>query len=148
MTQQSDQATIAGVPISPALDGMDTPALEQLLSSTRELYAETTAQFRDIGELAFMELELAIKSLQWGILALLMFGATSIVAFTFLVIAAVLILVNSSFSTAAVLVFCAGFSAIAAGCLYLSLRSLTKKMTFSNLRSHLTRSQDETTDSP
>ncbi len=114
------------------------------MSSTRELYAETTAQLRDLGELAFMELELAIKSLQWGMLALLMLGASSMLAFTFLMVAAVLTLVNSSVSPAVVMLLCGGFSAIAACFLYLYLRSLTKKMTFSNLRSHLTQTRDET----
>lgn len=130
--------------IPPVPRAISTTSLESLVTSTRELYVETSAQVRDIGELAFMELELAIRSLQWGIWALLMFGACSVLACTFLMVATALLLVNSSVSPAVIMLFCGGFSAIAAGFLYLCLRSLTKKMTFTHLRSHLTQLKDAT----
>jgi hypothetical protein len=143
MTRQFDQGTIPGRYLANTPDEMAKPALDQLVASSRDLYIESTAQLRDIGELAFMELELAIKSLQWGILALLMFGASSIMACMFLMLATVLVLVGSSVSPAAVMLLCGGFSAVAACFLSLGLRSLTTKATFRNLRNHLTRVHDE-----
>jgi hypothetical protein len=142
MNRPSDQGIDPGLGSAP--DDMEKPTLDQLMASIRELYADSTVQLREIGELAFMELELAIRSLQWGVLALLMFGASSIMACTFLMLATVLVLVESKVSPAAVMFFCGGFSAVAACCLYFCLRYLTKKMTFRNLRNHLTRAHDET----
>ena len=121
----------------------NTPSFESLVNSTRELYVDTAAQVRDIGELAFMELELAIRSLQWGIWALLMFGACSVMACTFLMVATVLLLVESTVSPAIVMLLCGGCSAFAAVFLYVCLRFLTKKMSFTHLRSHLTQLKAE-----
>lgn len=116
--------------------------LDDLVDGARDLYSETAAQIRDIGELAFMELELALRSLQWGIWTLFMFGACSVMAGTFLMMSIVLVMVKSSVPPAAVMLACGVFSATAALFLFLGLRSLTRRMTFQNLRGHLTESRD------
>lgn len=132
------RARAASVPLDVA-----DPTLDQLVYSARDLYAQTSAQVRDVGELAFMELELAIRALQWGIWTLFMFGACSVMAGTFLMLAMVLAMLESSVPPVAVMLACGVFSATAAFFLFLGLRSLTKRMTFQNLRGHLTRPRDE-----
>lgn len=138
-----EQAATAGERLAPAVHDAGEPTLDRLTSSARDLYSESAAQLRDIGELAFMELELAIRSLQWGIWTLLMFGACSVMACTFLMMAIVLVLINSGVPPAAVMLVCAAFSATAAFFLFLGLRSLTTRMTFRNLRGHLTQVREE-----
>jgi hypothetical protein len=126
----------------PTQQARENPSLDELVSSAHELYSDTTAQIRGIGELAFMELELAIRSLQWGIWTLFMFGACSVMAGTFLLLAIALLLMESSFPPATVMLVCSVFSATAAAFLLLGLRSLTKRMTFKNLRRHLTQARE------
>lgn len=143
MNSPSNEGVDPGVRSAPLAQPADEPSLDELLSSARDLYSETTAQIRDIGELAFMELELAIRSLQWGIWTLFMFGACSVMAGTFLMMAIVLVMIKSSVPPAAVMLACGIFSATAAFFLFLGLRSLTKRMTFNNLRGHLTQARDD-----
>ncbi len=133
-----DQGVDAPQPRPTVQHGTEQPSLQEMAYSARELYSETTAQLRDIGELAFMELEVAIRSLQWGIWTLFMFGACSVMAVSFLMVAIVLVLIESSVPPAAVMLVCAVCSATAAFFLFLGLKSLTKRMTFTNLRGHLT----------
>lgn len=139
----TEQGPHSGERLAPTLHDVDEPTLDQLASSARDLYSESAAQLRDIGELAFMELELALRSLQWGIWTLFMFGACSVMACTFLMMAIVLVLINSSVPPAAVMLVCGVFSATAAFFLFLGLRSLTRRMTFKNLRGHLTQAQEK-----
>jgi hypothetical protein len=135
------QNTGAGEHLAPPPPA-EQPTLEQLICSTRELYADTAAQFRDVGELAFMELELAIKSLQWGVWAVLLFGASSVMAFSFLVLAMTILLMENTVSPALASLLIGGFCGGTACLLYLWLRSLARKMTFQNLRRHLTQQRD------
>lgn len=127
---------------APAPHNRHEPTLDDLSVGVRELYGESTAQLRDIGELAFMELELAIRSLQWGLWALFMFGACSVMTATFLMMTVVLVLVKSSVPPAAAMLVCGVFSATAALFLFLGLRSMTRRMAFRNLRGHMTQMQD------
>lgn len=151
MSHQVDQGFVPGQGFAttpregdnPPTETGDHISLDRLVTSTQELYAETTAQFRDIGELAFMELELAVKSLQWGVVALLLLTTCSVLACIFLIAAIVLALANIGVSPALLLLVCGGVSAVASSVLYLFLRSLTKKMTFSNLRNHLFQQRNE-----
>jgi hypothetical protein len=143
MTMPKEQEFVASERRSPVPQNLVTPSLDELTLGARDLYTETTAQIRGIGELAFMELELAIRSLQWGIWTLFMFGACSVMAGTFLLMAIVLVLIQSSVPPAAIMLLCGMFSATAALFLFFGLRSLTKRMTFTNLRGHLTQVRDE-----
>jgi hypothetical protein len=116
-------------------------SLQQLLSGTRELYAETAGQVRNIGELAFMELELAVSSFQWMMLALALFCVTCIMTFTFIVAAALIAIANTAYPPIVMLLVMAGLCIGLACCLFMWLKVLSRKMTFSTLRNHLTRPQ-------
>lgn len=121
-------------------DSPQPVSLEKLLNYCRELATETTSQFRDVGDLAFMELELAVNTSKWWILAMFMFCTSSILTFTFIVSAAVLLFVDSGLS-AMVLLICAAVNAVVACMLLLAIKSLSKKMVFRNLRQQLTKAK-------
>lgn len=117
-------------------------SLTQLLDDARELCAQTFDHVRGIGELAFVELDQTISTLQWWLGTLVLFAVCSIMAGTFIIAATVVIVTESSISPGATILLMAGLCAATAGVLFLCLKRLAKKMTFSTLRSHLTRPQD------
>lgn len=119
-------------------------SLAQLLGSTRDLWTESLDHVRGIGDLAFMELDLAISTLQWWIGALVLFAVCSIMAGSFVIAATVIVFTESTFSPSATILLMGGISAAAACALFLCLKTLAKKMTFRTLREHLTRPQVST----
>jgi len=133
---------ISETEVPPANEGDSPPpvSLEKLLNYCRELATETTSQFRDVGDLAFMELELAVTTSKWWILAMVMFCTSSVLAFTFIVSAAVLLFVESG-SSAMVLLICGAVNAVVACFLLVAIKSLSKKMVFRNLRQQLTKAK-------
>lgn len=114
-------------------------SLAQLLGGTRDLYAETLDHVRGIGDLAFMELDLAMSTLQWWIGTLVLFAVCSIMAGSFVIAATVVVFTGDTFSPGATILLMGGISAAAACALFLCLKILAKKMTFRTLRAHLTR---------
>lgn len=117
-------------------------SLAQLLAGARDLCAGTLDQFRGIGDLAFMELDQAVSTLQWWIGALVLFIVSSIMACTFIVAASVIVFTDSVFSPVATMLLLGGINASVACGLFLCLKTLARKMTFRTLRAHLTRPQD------
>lgn len=117
-------------------------SLAQLLGGTRDLYADTLNHVRGIGDLAFMELDLAMSTLQWWIGTLVLFAVCCIMAGSFAIAATVIVFTQATFSPSATILLMGGLSAAAAGVLFLCLRSLAKKMTFRTLRAHLTRAHE------
>lgn len=117
-------------------------SLTQLLGGARELCAESLDHVRGIGELAFLELDQAISTLQWWIGTLVLFAVCSIMAGTFVIAATVIVFTESTFSPGVTILLMGGLCAAAACVLFLCLKGLARKMTFSTLRDHLTRPQD------
>jgi hypothetical protein len=118
--------------------GTQQPSLDQLLQHSRNLFAEGVDQVRDISDLAFMELELAVASSKWWLLAVLMFCVSSLLFFTFTIAALVVLLVETA-TPAAVLLLCGIVNAIGACVLFFWIKSLSQKLTFRNLRQHLSK---------
>jgi len=117
-------------------------SLAQLLGGTHDLFTETLDHVRGIGDLAFMELELAMSTFQWWLGVLVLFVVCSIMAGTFVIAATVIVFTGTTFSPSATILLMGGLSAAAACVLFFCLKSLAKKMTFRTLREHLTRPQD------
>tara|TARA_R110002124_G_scaffold63044_1_gene172272 strand:- start:1062 stop:1508 length:447 start_codon:yes stop_codon:yes gene_type:complete len=118
-------------------------SLEQLLADTRILYADTVGQFRGTAELALMEFELALSSIQWWLWTLALFGVCTVMSGTLLVTATVIAIAETAVSPASIIAVMGVCCALAASVLYLCLKSLSGKMTFNTLRKHLTQAQDE-----
>ncbi|MEZ5572531.1 MAG: hypothetical protein R3E64_10965 [Halioglobus sp.] len=115
-------------------------SVEQLLNQCRELITETTSQFRDVGDLACMEFELAVTTSKWWILAMVMLCTSSILAFTFIVSAAVLLFIDSG-PAAVVMLICGAVNTVLACILLVAVRSLSRKMVFRNLRQLLAKAK-------
>jgi hypothetical protein len=111
--------------------------LEQLLEDVQRLYAQATTQVKGLGELAFMEFELALGAIKWGLWALLMFSAACLFTGTFLLLAAAFLLLEHGVSAPVVLALCGLVNALVAFVLYLLLKNLSQKIRFANLRRHL-----------
>jgi len=137
---QAEAHPISETKVPPTNEGDSPPpvSLEKLLNYCRELGTETTSQFRDVGDLALMELELTVTTSKWWILAMVMFCTSSVLAFTFIVSAAVLLFVDSG-SSVMVLLICGAVNAVVACILLVAVKSLSKKMVFRNLRQQLTK---------
>jgi hypothetical protein len=117
-------------------------SLAQLLADARELCADTLDQFRGFGDLAFMEFDLAVSTLQWWIAALVLFSVCSIMACTFIIAASVVLFTDTVFSPVATMLLLGGINAAAACGLFLCLKILARKMTFRTLRAQLMQPQD------
>lgn len=117
-------------------------SLAQLLAGTRDLCNETLDHARGIRDLAFMELDLAMSTLQWWIATLVLFAVCSIMAGSFVIAATVIVFTETTFSPSATILLMGGLSAAAACALFLCLKTLAKKMTFRTLREHLAQPQD------
>lgn len=128
-----------GKPVEAAYAEHEARSLEQLIADTRDLYAETTDQFKGIADLAFMELNLAISSFHIWVWTLALFSVASIMTCTFVVAATLIGLTATALSPVAVMLVMGGLSAIATCLLFLYLKVLSRKMTFRTLRHHLTR---------
>jgi hypothetical protein len=124
-------------------DNGGAQSLTQLLEGVRELCGQTVEHARGIGELAFLELDQTISTLQWWLGTLVLFAVCSIMAAAFVIAATVVAFTESTFSPGATILLMAALCALAACVLFLCLRGLAKKMTFSTLRSQLTRPQDK-----
>ena len=55
------------------------------------LYEGAKQQVRDVGELAFMELELAVESFKWSLWTMLLFAVASIMTLTLLMVSLLLL---------------------------------------------------------
>lgn len=120
---------------APARDTQQ-PSLEQLLQHSRDLIAEGVVQARDIGELAFMEFELAVTTSKWLLLAVVLFCASGLLFLTFMMAALAVALLDTA-TPASVLLLCAACNAVVAGILFFWIKSLSRKMLFRNLRRQL-----------
>ncbi len=121
----------------------EAQSLEQLLAGSRQLFAQVTGQFKGIGELAFMELELAISSLGWWVLTLALFSVSSVMTFCFVVAAALIVFTETAISPVVAMLIMGGSSAVAACVFFLVLKVLSRQMTFRTLRKHLTQPQGD-----
>jgi hypothetical protein len=117
--------------------------LEQLLAGTQALLEETSSQLRDVGELAFLEFELAISCFKWSLVAVIVLAAAGALGCTFLLAGLVFALTGLGFTPMTAMFVCAGVAALLVVILVLWLRSLAKKMSFGKLRDHLTRSPEQ-----
>ena len=142
MDAQSNPYGQAGEPHEAEADNAGAQSLTQLLEGVRELCGQTVEHVRGIGELAFLELDQTIATLQWWLGTLVLFAVCSIMAGTFVIAATVVAFTESTFSPGATILLMGALCAAAACVLFLCLRGLAKKMTFSTLRSQLTRPQD------
>ena len=118
---------------APAADA----SLAMLLDDVRSLWSETTAQARDIGELALLEFDLAVSSLLRILLAVLLLAGLCLCAWLFLV--GVLAGVLVAYGVALPLALLAGalVNIVAAGVLLILIRSLTRDIRFRHLRRYI-----------
>lgn len=135
----------AGQQTDTRLEDGAAQSLAQLLGGTRDLCTETLDHVRGIGDLAFMELDMAMSTLQWWLGTLVLFAVCSIMAGTFVIAATVIVFTETTFSPSATILLMGGLSAAAACVLFLCLKTLAKKMTFRTLRAHLTRPHESAT---
>jgi hypothetical protein len=121
--------------------GTGTPAeeasLATLLDDVRSLWAETTAQARDIGELALLEFDLALASLLRILLAVLLLAGLCLSAWLFLIGVIAGALVASGVSLPLALLAGAIVNIVAAGVLVAFIRSLARDIRFRNLRRYI-----------
>ena len=144
MNSDTSRDTQAEIPVNPPGSNVDeAPSLEQLMAVTRDLYAEYTGQVRGIAELAFLELELAISSLQWWVWTLALFSVCSVMTFTFLISAVLIVFTDTTLSPTAAMLLMGGTSATLALLLFYCMKVLARKMVFTTLRKHLTQPQGE-----
>tara|TARA_R110001599_G_scaffold65838_2_gene185777 strand:- start:30087 stop:30521 length:435 start_codon:yes stop_codon:yes gene_type:complete len=126
---------------SPAdLEGTHTPetaSLESVIAHATELFGEAKQQLRDVGELAFMELELAVESFKWSLWTMLLFAVASIMTLTLLMVSLLLLFLPQGVPAATVILLCSLGTAVTAAGLFLLLRTLTKRLYFAGLRSQL-----------
>ena len=115
----------------------ETASLETVIAHAVELYSEVKQQLRDVGELAFMELELAVESFKWSLWTMLLFAVASIMTLTLLMVSLLLFFLPQGIPAATVILLCSLGTAIIAAGLFLLLRTLTKRLYFAGLRSHL-----------
>lgn len=125
------RADVAATPAETAVP------LEQLVEDVQRLFAQTSTQVKGLGELAFMEFELALGAIKWGLWSLLMFSAACLLTGTFLLLAVAFLLLENGVSLPVVLAMCGVVNALAAGCFYLLMKNLAQKMRFAKLRRHL-----------
>jgi hypothetical protein len=121
----------------------EAASLESVIAHAVELYGEAGAQLRDLGELAFMELDLAVSSLKWSLLTMLMLGAASIMTMTLLIVSVILLFLPQGVSAVSIVLLCALGSALTAAGFFLVLRVLTRRLYFSGLRSQLRDAPDD-----
>lgn len=115
----------------------ETASLETVIAHAVALYSEVKQQLRDVGELAFMELELAVESFKWSLWTMLLFAVASIMTLTLLMVSLLLWFLPQGIPAATVILLCSLGTAIIAAGLFLLLRTLTKRLYFAGLRSHL-----------
>lgn len=113
------------------------PSLEQLLAGARDVFTATADHVREIGELAFMEFELAISSFRWWLLAVALCAVCGIMTFTLIAAAAIVAFTTIAAPPIAILLVMACVTAGIACCLLLWLKVLSRKMAFNTLRSTL-----------
>lgn len=112
------------------------PSLEQLIGHTRDLIADGVNQARGIGELAFLEFELALSTSKWLMLAVVLLCGSGLLSLTFMM-AALAVLFMDTASPSSVLLLCGLCNLVVASMLLLWIKSLSRKMLFRNLREQL-----------
>lgn len=122
----------------------EAASLDSVIAHVLELYNEVGQQLRGVGELAFMELELALASLKWSLLTVLMLAAASIMTLTLLIVSVILLFLPQGVSAVSVVLLCTVGCALVAAGFFLVLRVLTKRLYFAGLRSQLLDSGNDT----
>tara|TARA_R110001592_G_scaffold363371_1_gene685522 strand:- start:134553 stop:134990 length:438 start_codon:yes stop_codon:yes gene_type:complete len=115
----------------------ETASLETVIAHASELFGEARQQLRDVGELAFMELELAVESFKWSLWTMLLFAVASIMTLTLLMVSLLLLFLPQGIPAATVILLCGLGTAVIAAGLFMLLRTLTKRLYFAGLRSQL-----------
>jgi hypothetical protein len=108
-----------------------------LLADLRLLWAESASQFRGIGELAFLELDLATSSLLKMLAAVLVVAGLALSTWLLLVALLAFLLVAGGLSVPMALLAAALLNLVAAAILALFIRSLARDTQFRNLRRYL-----------
>jgi len=112
-------------------------SLDAVVAHALEFYNEAGQQLRDIGELAFMELELAVASLKWSLLTVFMLATASIMTLTLLIVSVILLCIPQGVSAVSVVLLCTLGCALIAACFFVLLRVLTRRLHFAGLRRQL-----------
>ena len=113
MDAQSNPYGQAGEPHEAEADNAGAQSLTQLLEGVRELCGQTVEHVRGLGELAFVELDQTIATLQWWLGTLVLFAVCSIMAGTFVIAATVVAFTESTFSPGATILLMGALCAAA-----------------------------------